>query len=200
MPKHVDHDQRRREIAAAVARLAATEGLQGITFREVASEAGVSVSLVQHYFGTKENLLVRTLNIRSEAMGERILARLDDLSPRPGRSNGCEPSPQPSSPTTTRAAPRCCSTTASRPRPSPTRRSGAQKPSGTRRTFAATSVTSWRSRSREGQLVDGARPDDEARAILSMILGLSLTVLLDGASPSEAYAVLDAHLARLAHP
>ena len=40
MPKQVDHEERRREIAAAVVRLAGERGLQGVTFREVA--AGVA--------------------------------------------------------------------------------------------------------------------------------------------------------------
>ena len=81
MPKQVDHDQRRREIASAVARIAVEQGLQGVTFREVAAEAGVSVALIQHYFGTKQDLLVRTVNIAADAQGERILQRLGELGP-----------------------------------------------------------------------------------------------------------------------
>jgi AcrR family transcriptional regulator len=81
MPKQVDHDERRREIAAAVVRLAAARGLGGVSFREVAAEAGVSVALVQHYFGTKENLLIGTLDIESARLNDVISDRLAQLAP-----------------------------------------------------------------------------------------------------------------------
>ncbi len=66
MPKVVDHDERRRQIATAVSDIAATRGLSDVSFREVAARAGVSVSLVQHYFGDKANLLRTTLEIQSD--------------------------------------------------------------------------------------------------------------------------------------
>ena len=57
MPKRVDHDQRRRELADALVRRARTSRLHATGFREVAAEAGVSVNLVQYYFPTKAELL-----------------------------------------------------------------------------------------------------------------------------------------------
>ncbi len=84
MPKRVDHDERRREITDAVCRLMLRAGPSAITFREVAKEAGISVRLVQYYFGSKEGLLDTTL----EHVGERSIARLtqwieaSDGSPR----------------------------------------------------------------------------------------------------------------------
>jgi AcrR family transcriptional regulator len=57
VPKRVDHDQRRREIAEALFRIAATRGLQAVTLRAVAAEAGIWMNLVQHYFPTKEEML-----------------------------------------------------------------------------------------------------------------------------------------------
>lgn len=81
MPRKVDHHQRRAEIAAAVGRIARARGLQDVTFREVAAEAGMSVSLVQHYFGSKANLLIGALDIHSAGLGAEILGRLDDLGP-----------------------------------------------------------------------------------------------------------------------
>ncbi|MPZ81126.1 MAG: TetR family transcriptional regulator [Actinophytocola sp.] len=57
MPKRVDHDERRRELAAALVRCAGVHGLHATGFREVAREAGVSVNLVQYYFPTKAELL-----------------------------------------------------------------------------------------------------------------------------------------------
>ncbi|MEM7273322.1 MAG: TetR family transcriptional regulator C-terminal domain-containing protein [Actinomycetota bacterium] len=72
MPKVVDHDQRRRQITDAVCRITLRGGLAAATFREVAAEAGVSVRLIQHYFGTKATLL----EITQQHVGERSIARL----------------------------------------------------------------------------------------------------------------------------
>ncbi|MFC4856201.1 TetR/AcrR family transcriptional regulator [Actinophytocola glycyrrhizae] len=58
MPKRVDHEVRKREMAAALVRCARVRGLHQCGFREVAAEAGVSVNLVQYYFPTKADLLL----------------------------------------------------------------------------------------------------------------------------------------------
>ncbi len=76
MPKRVDHDVRRREIADALLRVAATRGLHNVGFREVAAEAGVSVRLVQYYFETKEQLLLHGLRRVGEQFGQRVASRL----------------------------------------------------------------------------------------------------------------------------
>jgi AcrR family transcriptional regulator len=76
MPKRVDHDQRRRHIADALLRVAASSGLHAAGFREVAAEAGVSVRLVQYYFETKEKLLLFGLRRVGEQFTERVLPRL----------------------------------------------------------------------------------------------------------------------------
>ena len=60
MPKRVDHSVRRRQIIEAVCRITVKGGLASATFREVAAEAGVSVRLVQYYFGTKDELMLST--------------------------------------------------------------------------------------------------------------------------------------------
>ena len=68
----MDHDERRREITTAVCRITTKGGLGAATFREVAAEAGVSVRLVQYYFGTKDQLLLVT----QQHVAERATARL----------------------------------------------------------------------------------------------------------------------------
>jgi len=50
--KRVDHEERWRQIADAPLRTAAARGLHATGMSEVAAEAGVSVRLVQCYFGT----------------------------------------------------------------------------------------------------------------------------------------------------
>jgi AcrR family transcriptional regulator len=72
MPKRVDHDERRRSLAAALVRHARRNGLHATGFREVAAEAGVSVNLVQYYFPTKADLLVGGLGHVRQLITERL--------------------------------------------------------------------------------------------------------------------------------
>jgi TetR/AcrR family transcriptional regulator, transcriptional repressor of bet genes len=76
MPKRVDHDERRREIIEALCRITVRGGLSAASFREVASEAGVSVRLVQYYFGTKAELLHAAHRHVAERAAVRMTRRL----------------------------------------------------------------------------------------------------------------------------
>lgn len=57
MPKIVDHDTRRAEIAAAVRRLVLRDGVAAATVRGVAEEGGWSPGAVRHYFPDQGALL-----------------------------------------------------------------------------------------------------------------------------------------------
>ena len=74
MPKLVDHDERRKELTEAVCRLTLRGGIGSVTFRKVAAEAGVSVRLVQYYFGSKQGLLAATQQYVGERSTERLMA------------------------------------------------------------------------------------------------------------------------------
>ncbi|MCO1658336.1 TetR family transcriptional regulator C-terminal domain-containing protein [Pseudonocardia sp. S2-4] len=76
MPKKVDHEARRREIAEAVLRLAAADGLESVSLRQVAAEAGISMGAVQHYFRTKDDMLGFALEHLARRREDRITARL----------------------------------------------------------------------------------------------------------------------------
>ncbi len=76
MPKRVDHEERRRQIADALLRTAAARGLHATGMREVAAEAGVSLRLVQYYFGTKEELLLAGMQHLAARFGERAMTRI----------------------------------------------------------------------------------------------------------------------------
>jgi AcrR family transcriptional regulator len=76
VPKRVDHEERRRQIAEALLRTAATRGLHATGMREVAAEAGVSLRLVQYYFGTKEELLLAAMQHLALQFSERVMARI----------------------------------------------------------------------------------------------------------------------------
>ncbi|MFC7330513.1 TetR/AcrR family transcriptional regulator [Marinactinospora rubrisoli] len=72
MPRQVDHDERRREIAEAVWRIAAARGLEAVRMREVAAEAGVSIGRVQHYFESKDDLVAFAATRLRNRIEERI--------------------------------------------------------------------------------------------------------------------------------
>lgn len=74
MPKKVDQDARREAIAKAVWQLLARGGLEGVTVREVAREAGVSTGSLAHYFESKTDLLAYALNLAYDRAGRRTIA------------------------------------------------------------------------------------------------------------------------------
>jgi AcrR family transcriptional regulator len=73
MPKIVDHEARREELAAAVWRLASREGLDALTMRAVAAEAGWSTGALAHYFADKEELLLFAFETVADRVGKRIV-------------------------------------------------------------------------------------------------------------------------------
>jgi AcrR family transcriptional regulator len=87
VPKRVDHEERRRQIADALVRTAAARGLHATGMREVAAEAGVSVRLVQYYFGTKEELLLAAMQQLAAQFSERVLARIQQAKETAGASS-----------------------------------------------------------------------------------------------------------------
>lgn len=72
MPKVVDHEQRRAELAAAVWRLVSTEGLDALTVRRVAAEAGWSTGALVHYFADKESLVLFAFRTVADRVGSRV--------------------------------------------------------------------------------------------------------------------------------
>ena len=82
MPRKVDieqHERQKAEIARAVWALAARTGLESVSVRQVAAEARVSPGRVQHYFRTKEDMLLFGLELAQRRMEERVEQRLRRL-------------------------------------------------------------------------------------------------------------------------
>lgn len=82
MPRKVDieqHERQKADIARAVWRLAARAGLESVSMREVAAEARVSPGRVQHYFRTKEAMLLFGLQLAQRRMEARVVRRLRRL-------------------------------------------------------------------------------------------------------------------------
>lgn len=64
---------RRSQILEAVGRIILRGGLGAATFRGIAEEAGVSVRLVQYYFGTREQLLLAMQDHVAKRSTERLI-------------------------------------------------------------------------------------------------------------------------------
>lgn len=77
MPKVVDHEQRRRELAAAVWRVIARDGVAEVSIRSVAAESGWSSGSLRHYFATRAELLA----FACEQVIEQVTDRLSTMRP-----------------------------------------------------------------------------------------------------------------------
>ncbi len=205
VPRRVDHEERRRQIADALVRTAATRGLHATGMREVAAEAGVSLRLVQYYFGTKEELLLAAMQQLAAQFSDRVLARIRRVS-EPG--SGASPRDVIAA-ILTEALP----------------------DDDERRTFTvvytaylALSLTDpalaigplarnssvvgdvigaqLRAAQAAGDMPGRLDPDLEAISLLTMSAGLGTSVLVGQSSAGQARAVIDYHLRRLfpAHP
>jgi AcrR family transcriptional regulator len=75
VPRRVDHDERRRELTAALLRIASTRGLQAVSMREVAAEGGVSLRVVQYYFTDKRTLMASGLTELAARLDRRVRER-----------------------------------------------------------------------------------------------------------------------------
>ncbi|VXB18943.1 Regulatory protein, tetR family [Microbacterium sp. 8M] len=88
MPRVVDHDARRRDIAAALLAVAARDGHEGVNSRAVARELGVAVGSLWHYFDGFDDVIRAAAaevtrrteeRIRAATEGLRGVARLDAI-------------------------------------------------------------------------------------------------------------------------
>ncbi|MCP2249001.1 TetR/AcrR family transcriptional regulator [Lentzea aerocolonigenes] len=75
MPKVVDHEERRRELAEAVWRIVQRDGIDHASVRAVAAESGWSSGSLRHYFPTQDALL----GFAMELAYRRFLARLEKI-------------------------------------------------------------------------------------------------------------------------
>ena len=200
MPKRVDHEERRRQIADALLRTAAARGLHATGMREVAAEAGVSLRLVQYYFGTKEELLLFAMQQLAAQFGERALARIrrikqtgNPVSPRDIiaaiLTEGLPADDERRTFTVLYTAYFALSLTDPALAIAPLVRNSA----------AVIDVVAAQLRAAQAASDTPARldPDLEAVSLLAMSAGLGTSVLAGQSSPRQAQAVIDYHLHRL---
>jgi AcrR family transcriptional regulator len=72
MPKIVDREQRREELATALWRLVVREGIEAASVRRVAAEAGWSTGSLRHYFATHSELLAFAMELVVQRVTERV--------------------------------------------------------------------------------------------------------------------------------
>ncbi len=73
MARQANHDERRKLFAAAALAVIAREGLEGLTMRVVAKEAGFTTGALTHYFQSKDELLIAA----SEAGADVVRPEMD---------------------------------------------------------------------------------------------------------------------------
>ena len=72
MPKIVDHELQRVKFAEAAMSLIARHGLEGVTMRAVAAEAGLSYGSLFHYFDSKDDLLKHAIRHSTSLQTKRV--------------------------------------------------------------------------------------------------------------------------------
>jgi TetR/AcrR family transcriptional regulator, transcriptional repressor of bet genes len=72
MPKIVDHEQRRDEIALIACRVVARYGFEQATIVRIARAAGCTTGMIAHYFATKQDIIVAALRLILRRIEERL--------------------------------------------------------------------------------------------------------------------------------
>jgi len=72
MPKIVDHERRRDEIALIACRVVAQHGFEQATIVRIARAAGCTTGMIAHYFDTKQDIIVAALRLILRRIEQRL--------------------------------------------------------------------------------------------------------------------------------
>jgi AcrR family transcriptional regulator len=182
MPKQVDHEERRQAIASALWRIVGANGMEAVSLRHVAAEAGVSMGMVQHYFSSKDEMLLFAL----ESLSARVAARLANGVPAgsPIRTMLLQMLPLDDE---RRAEAHVVVAFIARAAVEPAIAEAMRRVAGPFQEYIAAEI------SRAG--VPGAW--EHAAALLAVLDGLTVHIMVGLQTPEAAVAALDAHLGRL---
>lgn len=81
MPKIVDHDERRDQIALVACRVVAENGFDQATIVRIAREAGYTTGMVAHYFDTKQDIIIAALRLILRRIEERLTKPAGEARP-----------------------------------------------------------------------------------------------------------------------
>ena len=188
MPRKSDPRERRELLADALMRLAATRGLEGVSLRHVASEAGVSTGMVQHYFRTKDEMMTFALDTVMDRIRERSQAEVTPASPRElvrGLLLQLLPLDE-----TRRLENHVALAFLAYASVKPSIASGLRQAATDMRTFLADQL-------RAAGPANGVDPERAAAGLLALVDGLGLQLLSRQYAEENAVAALDAQLALL---
>jgi TetR/AcrR family transcriptional repressor of bet genes len=79
MPKIVNHDERRDQIALVACRVVAEHGFDQATIVRIAREAGYTTGMVAHYFDTKQDIIIAALRLILRRIEERLTKPSTDV-------------------------------------------------------------------------------------------------------------------------
>lgn len=82
VPKLIDHDQRREEIAEATWQVILAQGISAVSIRTVAAQAGISTGSLRHVLPSKSDLLVASIKRVEHRARARVQRHLDEPDPR----------------------------------------------------------------------------------------------------------------------
>lgn len=80
MPKRVDHERRRAEVADATWRLIAERGIDAVTMREISAALGLSNGALKHYFPGKNAIVESAFRSVFDATNARVDQRVEGLT------------------------------------------------------------------------------------------------------------------------
>jgi AcrR family transcriptional regulator len=198
MPRQVNREARRQRIADAVCRLAAKDGLDGVSVRHVAAEAGVSIGQVQHYFRSKDEMLLfasNTVRARAEERVRRSVAPAESrrqLTVRDGLRTLLT-AMIPGDEESRFEAPLHVAFTAR----AVVRPALAEPLRGSLADLADYMTSLLVSAQEQGEIPAELHPEREAMLMLALADGLAVRVLLDPGMAVAAVAALDYHLDRV---
>ncbi len=75
MPKIVDHERRREEIAQVACQVVAEYGFQQATIARIARSAGYTTGMVAHYYDSKQDIILAALRLILKRIEERLQRR-----------------------------------------------------------------------------------------------------------------------------
>ncbi|MER0443725.1 TetR/AcrR family transcriptional regulator [Streptomyces sp. Edi4] len=196
MPKRVDHEARRQEISAALWRIASTRGLDGASLRDVAAEAGISLGRLQHYFRTRDEMLVFALRHINRLATQRVHERIEALGGEPTPREVLRACLSGMLPLDDRSRTGLLVGAAYYARAVHDEGVRAEAKSGIPhlRAFFAGQLQLAAER---GELAPERATEDEAMLLISVTDGLATHVLLDVHDPETALRLLDLHLSKL---
>lgn len=198
MPKQVDHHERRESIAHALWRVVDQQGWARATLREVASEAGVSLGQLQHYFSSRAEMLAFAVEFASEQTARRVADALAVLGrpPHPREALRVVLTEMLPLRPDARATSRLHAAYVAEALHDPALK--AQVGAGMRDGRAQIEAL-IRQAIRDGQIGPGRDPVVETDLALALT-GLAPLLELDVIKPSAAHAAIDEHLDRLFVP